>query len=524
MKQVNLSLGLQALLTFKEMKNQHYHALGEFVDNSIQSYLDNKEDLEKAIPNYKPIINIEASADEILIEDNCAGISEENAERAFDIGNPNKLGGIGTFGMGMKVSACWYADTWSVETKALYEDVAKTYSVDIQNIVRTGMVNIGPKTVFATGATPYTHIKLSKPHRHPKTTEVTLIRKYLTDMYRWFINDGVIDIYYNGKKLQYVVPDVKILSAYPHQEGKKEIRWATVIPKLDLGDGYSATGFAFLRDRKAKPQRGFGIFWKDKLIEGNWHDRWMPSTDDYETKAEKDKYGLYMGENSAINQRLEGWLHLSKNFRTTFTKDQVIWDGKEDVLIEKLKEYLHDATIYQSDSDETYDFIEQAKKGKWLWKPDDDPIDVPGDVFSKKGKGSGTEIEIPPIPDPDPKLPPVEFPPSADTEKLKVRYDGTVWDVFVSRVSNDVNRFVEKTDGPDGIKHGENRSFAIRVNVAHPFVYKFFTGTGLENQVEGITKLAVAIVIAGIISEESTRSSGAFQRHLDAILISQQFS
>ena len=84
MKQVQLTLGLQALLTFKEMKNQHYTALGEFVDNSIQSYLDNKDDL-KTIPNYKPSIHIDVISDEIVIEDNCAGISEEHAVRAFDI-------------------------------------------------------------------------------------------------------------------------------------------------------------------------------------------------------------------------------------------------------------------------------------------------------------------------------------------------------------------------------------------------------------------------------------------------------
>ena len=141
MKQVQLTLGLQALLTFKEMKNQHYTALGEFVDNSIQSYLDNKDDL-KTIPNYKPSIHIDATSDEIVIEDNCAGISEENAVRAFDIGNPNSLGGIGTFGMGMKVSACWYSDNWKVETKAFNENVAKTYEVDIQKIVKSGEVKL----------------------------------------------------------------------------------------------------------------------------------------------------------------------------------------------------------------------------------------------------------------------------------------------------------------------------------------------------------------------------------------------
>tara|TARA_B110000879_G_C11165956_1_gene511253 strand:- start:85 stop:1686 length:1602 start_codon:yes stop_codon:yes gene_type:complete len=523
--EIDITLGPQALLTFKEMKNQHYSALGEFVDNSIQSYLDNKEALKQAIPNYKPLIHIEVSSDLIRIEDNCAGISEENAMRAFDIGNPNKLGGIGTFGMGMKVSACWYSDTWKVETKALDEDIAKTYSVDIQKIVKTGLFNIGPKTKSAKKATPYTYITISKPHRYPRTNEVTMVRKYLADMYRWFIEDNEIDIFYNGKKLKYEVPPVKLLSEYPHEINKEEIQWASVIPKLDLGDGYWAQGFAFLRKVKANPQRGFGIFWKNKLIEGNWHDKWMPSASEYETKSDKDKYGIYMGENSAINQRLEGWLHISPKFRTAYTKNQVMWAGKEEVLKAELKKYLHQATIYHGDENAKYDFINQAKNGRWQWDPETDPIGGGGPVFpNPPGTGGNEPIDIHPLP-PEVKTPePEPIIPSTNTEKLTVRYEGTEWDIFINRVSNNVNRFVTKTDGPDGKKHGEKRSFAIEVNVAHEFAYKYFTNSGLDIQVEGITKLAVAMVIAQICSEESTKSSNSFFRHLNEILRSPYFT
>ena len=97
----------------------------------------------------------------------------------------------------MKVSACWYSDNWKVETKAFNENVAKTYEVDIQKIVKSGEVKIGPKTEDAKGATPFTRITLIKPHRYPRTSEVTNVRKYLEDMYRWFINDNEIDIFYN---------------------------------------------------------------------------------------------------------------------------------------------------------------------------------------------------------------------------------------------------------------------------------------------------------------------------------------
>ena len=44
--------------------------------------------------------------------------------------------------MGMKVSACWFSDTWSVETKHFKEDLIKTYAVDV-NKVAAGKMNIG---------------------------------------------------------------------------------------------------------------------------------------------------------------------------------------------------------------------------------------------------------------------------------------------------------------------------------------------------------------------------------------------
>ena len=43
-------LGLNILRTFKTQQNRHHFALGEFIDNSVQSYMDNKEiqkDLQK---------------------------------------------------------------------------------------------------------------------------------------------------------------------------------------------------------------------------------------------------------------------------------------------------------------------------------------------------------------------------------------------------------------------------------------------------------------------------------------------
>ena len=100
----------------KNMDNRPHYAIGEFIDNSIQSFEQNKELLE-ATSGYKPWVKINVRESTITVEDNCGGISKSDEERAFSLAksNPDKKG-IGTYGMGMKISACWFTDTWIVES------------------------------------------------------------------------------------------------------------------------------------------------------------------------------------------------------------------------------------------------------------------------------------------------------------------------------------------------------------------------------------------------------------------------
>ena len=104
-----------------------YHAMAEFVDNSIQSFVDNKLRLKKLHSNYKLKIEINVSASQIEIKDNAAGIDEKNYERAFQAAmRPKKTSGLSEFGMGMKTAACWFSNLWSVKSKSLLEPKKKT--------------------------------------------------------------------------------------------------------------------------------------------------------------------------------------------------------------------------------------------------------------------------------------------------------------------------------------------------------------------------------------------------------------
>ena len=65
-----------------------------------------------------------------------------------------------------------------------------------------------------------------------------------------------------------------------------------------------------------------------------WFDAWEMDDDD------EKKYSIYGRSNSAINQRLEGYLHVSPNFKKGFQTNKLDWEGKRLELAGKLKERL----------------------------------------------------------------------------------------------------------------------------------------------------------------------------------------
>lgn len=123
--------------TFRFINNKVWYALAEYVDNSIQSFLDNKDILTKVNPHGKLRVEINIDDDLITITDNAGGIADKNFQRAFELANiPLDATGLNEFGMGMKVSSIWLCDTWKVETSALNENVKKTVVFDVNDVTQ----------------------------------------------------------------------------------------------------------------------------------------------------------------------------------------------------------------------------------------------------------------------------------------------------------------------------------------------------------------------------------------------------
>ena len=88
-KYTSIKLNASVYNTYKTRPNTIPHALGEFIDNAIGSYQQNKERLIENEPNYKLHIDIniewvEKKTTKITIRDTAAGISEHAYLTAFE--------------------------------------------------------------------------------------------------------------------------------------------------------------------------------------------------------------------------------------------------------------------------------------------------------------------------------------------------------------------------------------------------------------------------------------------------------
>jgi Histidine kinase-, DNA gyrase B-, and HSP90-like ATPase len=139
-RKVDIRPGVSVLAVLRHLNYRPWFALGEFVDNAVESFVKRRVTLEKVEGmglKLRVDIDIDASAPpRISIRDNAAGIFESEYARAFrPAAIPLDRSGLAEFGMGMKSAACWFAPRWSVRTSALGEPVSRTIHFDIANIV-----------------------------------------------------------------------------------------------------------------------------------------------------------------------------------------------------------------------------------------------------------------------------------------------------------------------------------------------------------------------------------------------------
>ena len=328
-QRVSIRPGVGILSVLRHLNYKAWFAMAEFVDNSLQSYLQNREALQQLHgPQFRLKVEIEVErSDEtrVKIRDNAAGIAIGDYARAFRPAElPTDRTGLAEFGMGMKSAACWFAPQWKVRTSALGEPVQRTISLDIDAIVRGAIEEIEAVEAPAAANDHFTEITLIEPYDKLQTKTGGKIKDHLASIYRLFLREGTMELWFNRESLSYEIPKI-LVAPYYKTPTEAPRQWQREFA-FDFGLGLKASGFAALREVASTSTAGFALFRRKRLIEGSLDEPYRPEF-------------IFGTSNSYRKQRLIGEIHL-EGFQVSHTKDGFQWEDHEQPFLELLREAL----------------------------------------------------------------------------------------------------------------------------------------------------------------------------------------
>jgi hypothetical protein len=520
---------IASLNSYKTQGYKEWWALAEFVDNSISSFITNKDALiTQEGPEF--VLDIELILDEpggfIEIRDNAAGIQKTDFPRAFRTGTPpaNKSS-LSQFGLGMKAAGIWFANLVTVRSSALGEELMRTVSIDLDLINSTGQEDYFPKLTKVGLEVHGTVVKLSRLSRDVPVDRHTLqtIREYLSSIYRDFIRTGEVRIVVEARKSSggteitelnfeppsfLVAPRVPEADQAPNAADVLEHKW---FKELDftLESGKRVRGWAGLRDKGSYQNNGLILLWHRKVIKGAGTGKDIKAGDSvYKPSV------VFGAQNSAVSLRLLGELDMSE-FATTNRKDDLTWSNAEEIeFLTKLKRELDAKPI---------DLLRQAVKFKVAEKT----VEVVEEWRKSLDEVAGhSEVVLDNFPDSDAELAVDEnlidegF---LDDEidlvaEYEVRLQGEQLPIKVSL------GFISDAELPTFIVRSAQDLNLVLINRESPFSKAF--GDPRLNDLKGFTRILISLGIAEIYSRKilGLRMTGVLRRTFNQILDSDRMT
>jgi hypothetical protein len=244
-----------------------WQALGEFIDNSVSSWMnsDAKEPLKVEI-KWEPDWG---EGGRLTITDNAMGIALKDFPRAFELATPpSDLTKLNQFGVGLKVAACWFGKQWTVETSVLNDPFKRSVTWNVDEIVRKNHRTLDVKESREKAGRHYTVVTITHLH-HPPSGPKTIakIKKHLPKLFRKFIRSGDMTISWNGEVLADSFPRTMVSPSYKNVDGPK-IKWKTRF-RIEARPDLTVDGTACIFETFDRKQTGLNYFWRERLIQGN---------------------------------------------------------------------------------------------------------------------------------------------------------------------------------------------------------------------------------------------------------------
>lgn len=499
-KKVDIRPGVSVLAVLRHLNYKSWFALGEFVDNAVESFIKRRSALEKIEgKGLKLRVDIDintTSPARISIRDNAAGIFESEYGRAFrPAAIPPDRSGLAEFGMGMKSAACWFAPRWSVRTSALGESVSRTVHFDIENIINDDIQELTIREKVEKPNSHYTEVILEDILHVPVGRTVAKLKEHLTDIYRGFIRDGFLELRLNGEVLVYKEPKIFKVPYYKDKGGPDRV-WRKTI-EFDFGDGLAVHGFAALRETASAAKAGFSLFRRGRVIQGTGDEGYRPAY-------------VFGNPNSYRYQRLFGELHL-EGFEVSHTKDGIRWDENEQPFLELLRDHLDSEELPLLKQAENYRV--RAARAQLA--------NIAKQAVSNTAQAMQTKLPevLPGIADAELVDTPAEEPPHKSTlanRRFEISFRGKTWSINVELADDPgESQWLAVSDVAETRK--EPRRLDIRVSMAHPFMVRF-AQTDSED-VEALLRVAAAIGLAEVLARDSgVRKAGTVRRNVNDIL------
>lgn len=365
-----LQIGLNAITSYKRLAYTPWHAIAEFVDNSTQSFFNNRDILESlSQPDQRPLkITIEYSRSEdfLSITDNAMGMSLEDLRLALLVAHPptNTLG-RSKYGMGLKTAASWMGDVWSIETKKYGEGNKYFVRAEVDQIA-AGNGELFLDTIpNQTLEDHFTIIRITHHNRHFYTRTLSKIKDHLSSMYREDFRNGILTLIWQGETLSW--KEVDLLEDRTGKPYRKSFDFKVPSETLaGVPTEKSVDGWVGILKEGSRSKAGFSILHSGRVIKG-WPDAWRPES----------LYGQIQGSNDLVNQRLVGEINLDA-FDVSHTKDDILWLGDEEENIE--------AKLYQHCSDYRETALNYRKRSDDERGPTEAAIRTALDAFKKELK------------------------------------------------------------------------------------------------------------------------------------------
>jgi hypothetical protein len=475
--------------------------MAEFVDNSLQSYLQNRgrlQELHGRDFRLKVEIEIERSDEvRIKIRDNAAGIATADYARAFRPAElPNDRTGLAEFGMGMKSAACWFAPRWKVRTCALGEGIERTISLDIDSIVRDSIEELDVVERPASANDHFTEITLINPYDKLQTKTGSKIKDHLASIYRIFLREQTMELWFNREPLSYEIPKVLIAPYYktPTEEHR---RWYREF-SFDFGLGMKASGFGALREVASTSTAGFALFRRKRLIEGSLDEPYRPDF-------------IFGTGNSYRKQRLIGEIHL-EGFEVSHTKDGFKWEDHEQPFLEILYDELEKQGLPLLSQAEGY----RARVAQRELRAEAEKANarMAETVQKEVPRVLEEQTVARPFLEPLPESAPPDR--SASSRQIEVEHRGTKWLITIELAMDPaIEDWITVADKPAA--RGEPRAITVRMSLAHPFMQQFCRADSEE--IEALARVAAAIGLAEITARDAgVPQYGTIRRNLNQLL------